>query len=91
MAGSIVSLRIPKSLLEEFKSVSEKDHFLDLSDAVRSVIRKKWLEISDPYSYHVKKLRKEIKEAVDHKKDDKKQQMLLHELEKIKELIREAD
>lgn len=91
MSSSIVSLRIPKSLIRELKQSMKQDHFLDLSDAVRSIIRKRWLEHSDPFTYQIKQLRREIKSLKHDDKNKPKQQILLEELERIKDIIKGID
>ena len=40
---STISIRIPKRMIEELRLVMEKEHFIDLSEAVRSIIRERWI------------------------------------------------
>jgi Arc/MetJ-type ribon-helix-helix transcriptional regulator len=58
----MISVRIPESLLDEFKDKISQDHFMDLSEAVRSIIRNRWLEEKNPASSQIKRLKEEIKE-----------------------------
>ncbi|MBN1502342.1 ribbon-helix-helix protein, CopG family [Candidatus Woesearchaeota archaeon] len=60
MTDKIISVRMPVSLVDELKSLAEKNHFLDVSEAIRSLIRYKWLEFQDPYSAHLKDIRKKV-------------------------------
>jgi Arc/MetJ-type ribon-helix-helix transcriptional regulator len=83
--NSLVSIRMPKSLFSELQNLTEKNHFLDVSEQLRSIVRDKWQEAKDPQAYHVKKLRKEIAEALQTKTEQKAQQQLINELERIKE------
>lgn len=85
--NSLVSLRIPKSLFSELKDLSEDNHYLDVSEQVRSIVRNRWKEAKDPQAYQIKKLRKEIAKAVKQKSDSKSQEQLVQQLEKIKEAI----
>jgi len=48
MGDVIVGVRMPKRLLLALKTVSEKKHFLDTSEAVRSMVRQHWLEAMSP-------------------------------------------
>jgi Arc/MetJ-type ribon-helix-helix transcriptional regulator len=48
MADQIVSVRMPISLIEELKSLSHENHFLDVSEEVRSLLRAEWLEDRSP-------------------------------------------
>ncbi len=83
--NSLVSLRIPKSLFSELQKKAEKNHFLDVSEQVRSIVRNKWLEAKDPQAYQVKKLRREIASALQKRKESKTE--LVKELELIKSII----
>ncbi len=91
MANSIVSIRIPKSLMGKLVKVSGKKHFLDLSEFVRSVVRHKWLEHNEPAAYQVKKLREEITHLVKDRTRKQDQAELLEELEKLRFLLRERE
>jgi len=48
MGDVIVGVRMPKKLLLALKSVSEKRHFLDTSEAVRSIVRQQWQQATKP-------------------------------------------
>ena len=39
---------MPSSLVTELKEVALKNHYLDVSEAIRSVLRKTWLEQNHP-------------------------------------------
>ncbi|HII16826.1 TPA: hypothetical protein HA361_02840 [Candidatus Woesearchaeota archaeon] len=83
MVNSIVSVRIPKSLLEEFRSSSKGDHFMDISEAVRSVIRDNWAKHRDPAAFELQKLRKDIADNLAAKQQEK----VIAELEKLRESL----
>ena len=91
MNSTIVSVRIPQSLVKEVKDISTRDHFLDMSEAVRSIVRKKWLEWKDPGTYQIKQLRGDIQEAIKEKTRKSKQDMLLDELQRIKDMLTEEE
>lgn len=81
MADVIVGVRMPRKLLLALKRVSEKRHFLDTSEAVRSMVRQRWQEATQQMPREqvaVKKRELSIKEE---------QKRLL--LEKIKRLSEE--
>ena len=84
MANAIVSIRLPVSMVNDFRKVSEKDHFLDLSEAIRSVVRDRWLEFKNPDSYQIKKLRKEISESFKDEIIKKNHEYLLKEMKEIR-------
>ncbi|MEM4397528.1 MAG: ribbon-helix-helix domain-containing protein [Candidatus Woesearchaeota archaeon] len=50
MPDKIISVRMPKSLINELKDLAEKNHYLDVSEQVRSLLRQKYLEHQDPYA-----------------------------------------
>ncbi|RMF55869.1 hypothetical protein D6745_00920 [Candidatus Woesearchaeota archaeon] len=83
MSNSLVSIRIPYSLFQELKEAAKKDHFLDVSEAVRSIVRKKWLEEKDPQLFELRKLRKEISSKLKEKSHDQ----LVEELRRIRDSI----
>ena len=85
--NSLVSIRMPKSLFTELQNLSEKNHFLDVSEQLRSIVRDKWKEAKDPQAYQVKKLRNDIACALKTKTEEKAQQQLISELERIKESL----
>jgi Arc/MetJ-type ribon-helix-helix transcriptional regulator len=91
MTNSLVSIRIPKKLVEELKKTSEQDHFLDLSEAIRSVVRKKWLQYRDPQAYQLEQLKTEIKERVIKKVEEhaqsEKQEELIAQLKDLRDAI----
>ena len=84
MTNSIVSVRVPESLLDAFKESSKRDHYLDLSEAVRSIVRKRWLQNKDPQTYEIRKLREDITQNIDRKVNLNKKEQIIQELEKIK-------
>lgn len=60
MAERIVSVKMPASLLDELDRLRERHHYLDLSDQIRSIVRQKCLELTNPYTTEIKRLRKDL-------------------------------
>ena len=85
LADQIVSVRMPVSLLNELKILAEKNHFLDVSEEVRSLLRDKWLEHSDPRQFKVYAVKKSI-EKVSRPEQIKALKDTLKLLEEINEL-----
>jgi Arc/MetJ-type ribon-helix-helix transcriptional regulator len=83
--NSLVSVRIPQSLFAELQKHAEEGHFLDVSEQVRSIVRDRWQEAKAPQAYQIKRLRKDIAKALQTKTEERAQQQLISELEKIKE------
>ena len=63
MNDIMVSIRMPESLLSELRAFAEKQHCMDVSEAVRSIVRNKWLDAEQPELREIEKLRADIKEG----------------------------
>ncbi|MDH5796887.1 MAG: ribbon-helix-helix domain-containing protein [Anaplasmataceae bacterium] len=63
MADQIVSVRMPVTLVTELKHLAERNHYLDISEEIRSLIREKWSENNDPYSQKLLAIQKNITRA----------------------------
>ena len=84
MTDVMVSVRMPKSLLLELKELTKKQHFLDLSELIRSITRKKWIQYTNPELYELKSLRKGIEDELKKKSVERVREEVNKELEKIK-------
>lgn len=78
---------MPSSLVRELRILSEKNHFMDLSEEIRSIVRSKCLRYSQPFSADVKKLREELKEIFEVKKEQETKQELITQLKKLSEKL----
>ncbi len=86
MVDSIVSVRMPSSLVQRLRSLSKDNHFLDVSEEVRSIIRIKVRE------YKIKQgTKKGI--SLEKKKAELKQESIVKEelVKKLKEMIKELE
>ena len=81
--NQMVSLRIPSSLLEELKDLSKREHFMDTSEAARSILRESWLKSRDPHAHELQKIRKEITDSLSKRSHED----IINELEKIRDSI----
>jgi len=86
----IVSIRVPESILPKLKDVCKKNHFLDTSELIRSIIRKKWVEAAHPELYELKKLRSDIGDELHKQATRKAEQEVVKELEKIRASLKHA-
>jgi len=64
----VVSVRMPKSLLEELKRISENQHYMDVSDAIRSVLRQRYLQSTEPDTAKMQEIKKKLSGITDKKK-----------------------
>jgi Arc/MetJ-type ribon-helix-helix transcriptional regulator len=88
MPDSLVSIRLPKSLVGELGNVVQAEHYMDVSEAVRSILREQFERYSDPYAYELKELRESITKEMKEQIARKSEQRIVDELKKIKEKIR---
>ena len=63
MADHIVSVRMPSTLVEELKKLAKENHYLDVSEEVRSLLREKWLEQKQPVKSRLSAARENIAKA----------------------------
>jgi Arc/MetJ-type ribon-helix-helix transcriptional regulator len=85
---TIVSVRMPRTLVQELRILAAKNHYMDLSEELRSVIREKCLQYIEPYQHELKKIREEIeKEFLTKKTIDNKKQ-LIQDLKRIVEELK---
>lgn len=91
MNDVIVSARMPKSLVKELKSLIKEQHFLDLSEQVRSIVRKKWIKHTNPELFELKKLSEDIQSELRKKTKARVQEQINKELEKIKLKLKKED
>ena len=88
--NSLVSIRMPKSLYSTLQKLSEEQHYLDVSEQVRSIVRERWQNAKDPQAYQLKKLRKEIASSLKDKSQAQANEQLIEQLERIKEGLANA-
>ena len=80
---TIVSIRMPRTLFEKLNTLSKDEHFLDISECIRSITRKRCLELTAPYAYELQQLRSELSNAMSHKEETQKKDQLVKDLRKI--------
>jgi metal-responsive CopG/Arc/MetJ family transcriptional regulator len=78
-----LSIRLPVTLVKELRELAQKNHYLDLSEQIRTIIRQKCEEYTEPYKHEVKKMREQLEENIKESKDSHDKEKLLQELEKI--------
>lgn len=85
--SQIVSVRMPASLIKSLKDIAQKNHFMDVSEELRFIVKKKMIEEIDPFSYQVQRLKDEIRDGVS-KKTHQDRIRFVDELTKILEEIK---
>ena len=87
MTSQIVSVRMPSSLIKELKIFAERNHFMDVSEEMRFIVKQKMIEKIDPFSYQLQKLKDEIRSEVS-KKSHMDKVKFVEELNRLLEEIK---
>jgi len=87
MKETMVSVRMPDSLYKMLLNEVGEAHFLDLSEEIRSIVRKKWLSSARPEGLLIKKLSAEMRHELSKKCELLAQRKMIDELEKMKREI----
>jgi len=90
MNGKVVSIRMPTSLVNELRLVAEQNHFKDISEAVRSVVRSRCLQFSNPFQQELHKFRQKLEQEFVARQDVAKKETLILELQRIVEELKNA-
>ena len=91
MNDVMLSVRMPKSLVSELKALAKEQHFLDLSEEIRSIVRKKWIQYTNPELFELKKLRESIGDEIKRKSVEKVRGEVNKELERIRLQLKKED
>jgi Arc/MetJ-type ribon-helix-helix transcriptional regulator len=87
MVDSIVSVRMPSSLVQRLKQLSKDNHFLDVSEELRSIIKAKMRAYQQPQGEQA------AEEPQAKKKDDFKTENVVKEelVKRLKQMIKELE
>lgn len=81
MAEKVVSVKMPPSLVHELRTLTEKHHYIDLSEQVRSIVRQKCVKYSQQDSQNLlHDIERQIKES-----NQQRKEQILRELQKLLE------
>ncbi len=86
MDDVIVSVRMPASLAKELRRLAQDNHFLDVSEELRSIIREKSQQYLDPYGTELRRFRIEMQRQ--RLKPDKGREDLARDLQRIAEELK---
>ncbi|MBS3110450.1 hypothetical protein J4227_08025 [Candidatus Woesearchaeota archaeon] len=87
MRNEVITIKMPESLLNELKKRAQKMHYMDLSEEIRSIVRKKWLQYNDPEIMRMKKLKDEIEDELKKGSEIAARRHVLSQLEEIKKNV----
>lgn len=85
MPDQVVTVRMPATLIAELKERTERDHYRDLSEQIRSIVRKGCLQYSNPVTHEIKELKAQLKEELLAEHEDVRAKTLLDDLRKLLE------
>ena len=83
MTDTVVSIRMPSSLVAELKNLAVANHYKDLSEELRSIVRSKCLKYQNPYANEIEQLRRDLSTQLDVKKDLDQKKKLIQDLQRI--------
>jgi Arc/MetJ-type ribon-helix-helix transcriptional regulator len=84
--NNIVSVRIPSSMIKDLKEKMQEDYFMDISEAIRNIVRNKYLQATNPNS-KLDQIKSEILESVKKRVETDVSSKVLTELDKIREML----
>ncbi len=88
MDDVLVSIRMPQSLLSELKKLAKREHYMDLCEGIRSIVRKNWLKSLYPELMEIRRLRKDILHELKKRKEKEITRRVASELRIIRKKIR---
>ncbi len=85
MADVVIAVRVPRSLVAELKERTESGHYADLSEQVRSIVRRGCLKYTNPVTHEIKELKEQLKAELLKEQEAGKSQALLQQLKELLE------
>ena len=79
----MISIRVPTSLVKELKDLTETNHYMDLSEHMRAIMREKSMQYVEPYRYELSKMRTEMENSISTNKAIEEKKKLVEELKLI--------
>jgi len=64
MTDHLVSVRLPSSLVHALRKIAEDEHYLDLSECIRSIIRKEASQQKKPKENRKQQLQEQLKKIL---------------------------
>jgi Arc/MetJ-type ribon-helix-helix transcriptional regulator len=80
---TIVTVRMPTTLLASLRQRTTEDHYTDLSEQVRSIVRKGCMRYTNPLTAEVKELKGQLKEELLKEREDDRTKTLLADLKQL--------
>lgn len=90
MKDVMISVRVPSGLLKELKELTEKNHYIDISEHTRAIIREKSMQYIEPYKYELTKMREQMERKMSDNKSIEEKKKLVEELKDIIKGLKES-
>ncbi len=75
MSERVITIKMPSSLLKEIKSLTVEQHYLDISEQIRSVVRQKCFKYMAPYE-DLQDVKKDLEQQLNTSSKLRKEQIL---------------
>jgi Arc/MetJ-type ribon-helix-helix transcriptional regulator len=81
----LVTLRIPISLIHALDERAKTEHYKDLSELIRSIVRKRTLQYVDPYTQELKAIKDKLFSSQELQAKEKKKEKIMNDIKKLAE------
>ncbi|MDD9954132.1 MAG: hypothetical protein OXR66_07400 [Candidatus Woesearchaeota archaeon] len=85
MAEKVVSVKLPKTLIQALEQQRKNHHYLDLSEQLRSIVRRNCLELTNPYTEAINQVKTDIQEQTGTTEKERLIQQILQLLQEGKQ------
>ncbi len=82
-AEVLVTIRMPASLVKALKARTGQDHYNDLSEQIRSIVRKGCLSYAGPVPQGLESLKAQLKEELFKEREDERARKLIESIQEI--------
>lgn len=69
MIETLVSFRVDEGLVKQLEEVARSKHYLDISELLRAIIRKRFLSARYPVAHELEKIKEELKAEIRRERD----------------------
>ena len=87
--NDIVSVRMPKGLVQQLKELSSEKHYLDLSELIRTIVRQKSQQYGSPYAEDVRRIITDLEKELQTRSHVQEKQALVNSLRRMIEDFRQ--
>ena len=82
---SIVSVRMPSTLVLEMRRLAKENHYLDISELIRSIVRTKASQLTTPYAEDLKRVVADLEREISQRKRLDERQELIDNIKRVLE------